>query len=111
MVENPAIPEMSRGWIMRKASPELEAFIDETIRRGREKDYHPTVFIGMRQSLGTIPAISKLVRSGDLQSGFRRLEKLGLLEWTIEAAVEKFPNEFDANDRECAAFRLSQART
>ncbi|URK88003.1 hypothetical protein LP421_10510 [Rhizobium sp. RCAM05350] len=95
---------------MRKASPELEAFIDDTIRRGQKKGYHPTVFIGMRSALTTIPAISKLVRSGDLQSRFKRLEKLGLLDWTIEAAVEKFPDEFDPTDRACAAFRLEQAR-
>jgi hypothetical protein len=64
----------------------------------------------MRQSLGTILAISKLVRSGDLQSGFTRLEKLDLLDWTIEAAVERFPDEFDKHDIECAAFRLSEVR-
>lgn len=95
---------------MRKASPELEAFIDETIRRGAAKGYHPTVFIAMRDNLTTIPAISKLVRSGDLQSGFKRLHKLNLLDWTIEAAVEKFPTEFSPDDRECAAFRLREAR-
>lgn len=95
---------------MRKVSPELESFIDETIRRGREKGYHPTIFIGMRRELGTIPAISKLVRSGDLQSGFTRLHDLNLLDWTIEAAVEKFPREFDKNDIECASFRLREAR-
>ncbi|RVD31764.1 hypothetical protein [Mesorhizobium sp. M4B.F.Ca.ET.017.02.2.1] len=95
---------------MRKASLALEAFIDETIQKGREKRYIPTVFIGMRQQLGTIPTISRLVRSGDIQSGFKRLHKLNLLDWTIEAAVEKFPDEFTGDDLECAAFRLREAR-
>lgn len=95
---------------MRKASLALEAFIDETIQKGREKRYIPTVFIGMRQQLGTIPAISKLIRSGDIQSGFKRLHNLNLLDWTIEAAVEKFPDEFTGDDLECAAFRLREAR-
>lgn len=95
---------------MSKASPALEAFVDETILRGREKGYIPTIFIGMRQDLETIPAISRLVRSGDIQSGFKRLQALGLLEWTIEAAVEKFPEEFSKDDRECATFRLRLAR-
>jgi hypothetical protein len=101
-----------KAWehVVQKASPALEAFIDETIRRGREKGYIPTVFIGMRQQLGTIPAISKLVQSGDLQSGFKRLHKLNLLDWTIEAAVEKFPDEFTSNDLQCASFRLREAR-
>lgn len=96
---------------MAKASPELEAFIDETIKRGIERDYHPTVFIGMRQKRGTVAAISQLVLSGDLQSGFIRLRKLGLLEWTIEAAVVKFPKDFPNREiQEAAAWRLAQAR-
>jgi hypothetical protein len=93
-----------------EASAALEAFIDETIRRAAKVGYHPTVFIGMREKLGTVTAISKLVESGDVQSGFKRLSKLGLLDWTIEAAVGKFPSEFSATARECAAFRLKSAR-
>ena len=85
---------------------ELEAFIDETIRRAKEKDYHPKVFIGMRAKHGTLKAIEKLVQSGDVQSGFRRLKELGLLEWSIESAVIKFPDKFTRNARDCAAFRL-----
>jgi hypothetical protein len=90
------------------ASPALESFIDETIRRGRANKYTPTVFINMRRELGTIPAISKLVTSGDIQSGFERLKKLNLLDWTIEAAVVKYSAEFSKTDLECAKFRLSQ---
>jgi hypothetical protein len=88
------------------ASPDLEAFIDHTIKVAREKAYHPTVFIDMRARHGTVAAISRLVESGDVQSGFRRLRKLGLLDATIEAAVLKFPDEFSARTRECAEFRL-----
>lgn len=91
-------------------SDELEVFIDETIRLGAEKGYHPTVFIKMRRDHKTIPAISKLVQSGEIQSGFRKLEKLGLLDATIEAAVLKFPDEFTDQDIECAEFRLRVAR-
>lgn len=93
---------------MTEASPALEAFIDETIRRAAEKGYHPTVFIGMRQRHKTIPAISKLVQCGDVQSGFKRLKELGLMEWTIEATVLKFPDEFSRQDLDCAAFRLRE---
>jgi hypothetical protein len=92
------------------ASYELESFVDETIRLGRAKGYDPKVFIGMRQHIGTRSAISRLVTNGDVQSSFNRLDKLGLLDWTIEAAVGKFPTEFSKSDRECAAFRLQQAR-
>jgi len=88
------------------ATPDLEAFIDETIKVSREHAYHPTVFISMLHQLGTVPAITKLVESGDVQSGFKRLKSLGLLDYTIETAVLRFPNEFSARTRECAEFRL-----
>lgn len=88
------------------ASVELDAYIDETIRVAREHGYHPTIFIGMREQLGTIPAIISLVESADIQSGFKRLKALGLLDYTIEAAVLRFPGEFPDRTRECAEFRL-----
>jgi hypothetical protein len=58
----------------------------------------------MRMRHGTIAAIEKLVQSGEIQSGFKRLKDLGLLEWSIEAAVIRFPDRFtpvarDANVR------------
>lgn len=90
-------------------SPALEAFIDETIRLSRENGYHPTAFIGMRRRLGTVKAISQLVAQGDIQSGFRRLRQLGLLNWTIESAVLKFPDEFSGEVLEAAEWRLTQA--
>jgi hypothetical protein len=88
------------------ATPALEAFIDETIRVSREHGYHPTVFIGMRARHGTIPAITQLVESGDIQTGFKRLKDLGLIDHTIEAAVIRFADEFSRQTRECAEFRL-----
>lgn len=92
------------------ASVGLETFIDETIRLSREKGYHPTAFSAMRERYTTVPAISRLVVSGDIQSGFNRLRQLGLLDWTIEAAVMKFPDEFSREVREAAEWRLRQAR-
>ncbi|QIA25558.1 MULTISPECIES: hypothetical protein [Mesorhizobium] len=88
----------------------LEAFIDETVRLSGQNGYHPTTFIGMRQRHGTVKAISRLVENGDVQSGFKRLQELGLLDWTIEAAVIKFPAEFSPATRECAEFRLRLAK-
>jgi hypothetical protein len=48
--------------------------------------------------------------SGEIQSGFKRLRQLGLLEWSIEAAVTKFPDEFPRQIREAAEWRLQQAK-
>lgn len=92
-----------------EGSSELEAFIDESIRMSRERGYSPTIFMNMRRQHGTVGAIDRLMRSGEIQSGFKRLKELGLSEWTIESAVLKFPDEFSAGIREATEWRLSQA--
>lgn len=91
------------------AEGELDAFIDESIRRSVARGYHPTTFMEMRAKWGTREAIKRLVVSGDIQSGFRRLHDLGLPDWSIEAAALKFPMHFDKGIREAAQFRLEQA--
>jgi len=63
----------------------------------------------MRRDHGTLEAIERLVQSGDIQSGFKRLKQLDLLRWTVEAAILKFPSEFTRNARDCAQWRLEQA--
>lgn len=92
----------------RTASPALEAFIDEGIKLAKGQGYNPTIFIGMRHQYGTLDAMERLVQSGDIQSGFKRLNQLNLLEWTIESAITKFPTEFSRNARQCAEWRLQQ---
>lgn len=92
------------------ASVGLETFIEEAIKKAKAHGYTPTAFMAMRSQLGTVSAIEKLVQSGDVQSGFKRLEQLGLLEWSIEAAVAKFPIEFTRQARECAEWRLKQVQ-
>ena len=88
------------------AEDELEAFVDEGIRQSVLRGYHPHVFVAMRHRHGTVDAITKLVESGDIQSGFKRLKKLGILEWSIEAVIVKFPKRFTSRALECAEFRL-----
>jgi hypothetical protein len=92
------------------ASPGLEAFVDEAMRLARERGYNPTTFVGMRHQFETIDAIERLVQSGEMQSGFKRLKQLDLLDWTIESAVIKFAAEFSNNARQCAEWRLKQVR-
>lgn len=93
-----------------EASLGLESFIDESIRISQQHNYFPNTFIGMRAQHQTIPAISRLVISGEIQSGFRKLQSYGLLDWTIEAAVVKFPEEFSREVVAAAKWRLEQAR-
>jgi hypothetical protein len=115
----PALPPFERRQLLRysgsmgadrTASPALEAFIDEAIKLAKECGYNPTKFIGMRRQYGPLDAMERLVQSGDIQSGFRRFNRLNLLGWTIESAITKFPTEFSRNARQCAEWRLQQVQ-
>ena len=88
----------------------LDEFIEESIRLSKQAGYNPTAFSQMRARHGTVEAIKKLVIAGDIKSGFIRLKELGLLEWSLEAAVLKFPNEFTSEYEEAAKWRLEQAK-
>ena len=87
---------------MEEARRELESFIDEGLRRARERGYSNTGFIGMRNAHGTIGAITRLVTSGEIKSGLRRMVELELEDWTIDAAVGKFPECFPEKVQEAA---------
>ena len=87
----------------------LEAFIDESIRISISNRYPPTIFQRMRAQYGTVDAIERLVKSGDVQSGFKKLISLQLKEWTIESAVLKFRERFSKDAIACAEFRLRAA--
>ena len=89
---------------------DLEQFIDESINVSRAKKYNPTIFLRMRRDHGTVEAIRRLVENGEIQSGFLRMKELDLLDWSLEAAVRKFPREFSPSTLECAEFRLRMAQ-
>lgn len=89
---------------------ELEAFINESLRRSAPLGYVPTRFMEMREDWGTAEAIRRLVVNGEVQSGFKRLVQLGLIDWTIEAAAIRFPKIFNKDIRAAAQFRLDQVR-
>jgi hypothetical protein len=89
-------------------SPELEHFIEESVRRSKEKGYYPTAFEAMRVRWGTKEAMRRLVISGEIQSGFKRLVPLGLKDWSVEAGVVKFADEFGKEERQAAQWRLDQ---
>src|SRR3954451_6198039 len=92
------------------ASQALEAYMDQAIRRCRRAGYRGFVFEVLREQLGTIGAIERLVCSGQLQSGFKRMQALGLLEWTAEYAAVDFRSEFKRTVVEAAEWRLQCVR-
>lgn len=95
---------------MKQASPELEAFVKDLIRLSFERSYRPNIFIAMIERHQTLEAMKRLVRNGEVQSGFRRLTELGLQHHTVEAGILNFSNEFEKVDIDCAQWRLPQAQ-
>ena len=71
----------------------LDQFIDESLRQSKRKGYSPTAFLRMRATRGTVEAVRRLVQTSDRHSGFVRLRTLDLLDWSLEAAVLRFPGE------------------
>jgi hypothetical protein len=69
-------------------------FLAEAHRRCIKAGYHPTIFVRMKNQYGTVPAITKLIESGTIQSGLDRCVELGLTPWSLEMAVIKHPSLF-----------------
>lgn len=85
----------------------LEQFVDELIKRAAAKGYTPSTFIRMRGQYGTVAAIRRLVETSEPQSGFLRLQKIGLENWCLESAVTKFPELFTSKTVAYAQARLA----
>ena len=87
---------------------DLETFIEQSLIHSAAKGYVPTKFLQMRQHHGTVVAIKHLVVQPDIQTGFLRMRDLDLLDWTLEAAVLRFPEHFSRGERQAAQFRLDR---
>lgn len=92
------------------ASVGLEYFCDECIRRSKERNFDHSIFEGMRTRHGTVAAIKTLVEMGGKLSGIKKLNELGLLDWSVEATVVKFPEEFTPRTLESAKEQLRLER-
>jgi len=78
----------------------------------RALGYVPTAWISMmRGSGGAVSAARRLLISGDIQSGFERLIRMGRRDLTVEQAVldDRWAALFSEAHREAARWRLTQA--
>jgi hypothetical protein len=79
----------------------------------RRLRYNPTARVGMIHKHGSTRAALRLVVSGDIQSGFKRLIALGRPDLTVERSI--LDPRFDAlfaghpQERDPARWRLAQA--
>ena len=88
----------------------LEEFVGESVDRSVKRGFHPIAFMRVRAERGTVPAIRRLIEGGATRSGFDRFAALEMTEWSLEAAVVKFPERFNALTLEHAQARLAGAK-
>ena len=88
----------------------LEEFMGESIDRSFKRGFHQTGFMRLRAERGTVSAIRRSVE-GHADNGFDRLCDLGLMDWSLEAAVAKYPERFNSSTVERARACLSRAAT
>jgi hypothetical protein len=62
--------------------------------------------IRLRETYATVRAFSKILRTDDIESGFRQMKQLGFVEWCVEAVVVRFSGEFDQINVDLARRRL-----
>jgi hypothetical protein len=72
----------------------LEEFVDESISRAQARGYTPNWFVGMWNDDRSLAPIEQLVKTSEAKSGYKRMVRIGLKDWTLEAAVVKYPERF-----------------
>jgi hypothetical protein len=98
---------------MSKLTPEnelLERFAD-SISQSRSLGYNPSEFERMLQAYGAVGVAKRLIKSGEIQSGFKALINLGRADLTMEAIMleEQFKSIFTLQELAAAKWRLQQA--
>lgn len=90
---------------------EFDAACSAAVRQCKALGYSPTVWVSMSEQLGAAEAARRLLVTGDIQTGFERLIKLGRPDLTIEQAVldPRWAPLFSEQHREAARWRLRQA--
>jgi hypothetical protein len=88
----------------------FEADLWDTIREAKAIGYSPTIFERMLNDHGGVKTAKKLIVSGDVQSGFERLAKLGRLDISMERKMLKpeYTSLFTRDELRASEWRLAQ---
>lgn len=92
---------------------EFEAACRSAVDECRALGYVPTTWMQMMQGPGgAVAAARRLLVSGEIQSGFERLIRMGRQDLTVEQAVlePRWASLFDERHREAARWRLQRAQ-
>ena len=94
----------------RELESAFAARIRETLQESKDLHYYPTRFEQMLADMGAVRLAKKLVISGDLQDGLKKLAKLGRKDLALEAVIlePRFATLFTDAEKEAAKWRLSQ---
>lgn len=90
---------------------EFEQAMVEAIRESKQHGYYPTRFEEKMERLGAVAYAKELVKSGELQDGLLRLEKMNRLDLSVEHLVAnetKFAELFSQEEKDAAKWRLKQ---
>ena len=86
----------------------LEDWLNEATRRCMAQGFLRGRFHELRTRVGTVAAINQQMGTPVEQTPLRRLKEAGLLEWSLEAGVLRFPECFDQGIRDAAKSRLDR---
>jgi len=94
---------------MDEDSDAFEARIRAALIECHRLGYHPSDFEAMLSHSNAVVVASKLVSSGDIQTGLKRLAKLGRLDLSVESIMlePQFETLFSSKLRESARWRLT----
>ena len=97
---------------MTELEREFALACETTIAECRSLGYTPSIWMQMIQKHGAVDTARRLVVSGDLQDGFRRLLSMGRADLTVESSVldERWYDLFTDQEREVARWRLEAAQ-
>ena len=89
---------------------EFEERLWDSIRRSIALGYNPTRFAEMLKTLGGVGVAQRLVTSGDLQDGIKKIVALGHSELAMESIMlePQFTSLFTEGERAAARWRLDQ---
>lgn len=90
----------------------FEARVRAAIGECHQLGYHPHDFESMLASTSAVRVAEKLVVSGNIQTGLKRLAQLGRLDLSMEAMVldPEFAVLFDLPLRRAAIWRLEELK-
>jgi len=98
---------------MTQLSDLFSARVWSAIEECRGLGYNPSDFVGMLERSDAVSLAERLVTSGDIQSGLKRLVGLGHPELSIESIMlePEFSALFQQQVLAAAQWRLGQAKT